>query len=83
MRIRLGEKDQQHENRCRRTAREKTALEHEVVDDEGRQQSGDPRSPTGKRTDEIEGGDSELQLDHDNGHCDRPKLGKYDAPVDA
>src|SRR5262245_8822832 len=78
-----GEKDQQHENRCRRAARKQAALEHEVVDDESGQLSGDARPSTGKRADEVEGGDGELQLDHDNGHCDRPKRGKNDTAVHA
>src|SRR5262245_2486370 len=77
------EKDQQHENRRRRTTRKQAALEHEVVDDEGGKLSRDSRTSTGKRADEIEGGDGELQLDHDHRHCNRPKRGKNDAAVHA
>src|SRR5262249_51754320 len=78
-----SKKDQQHEKRRTRTAREQAALEHEVVNDERGQLSGDAGATTGKRTDEIEGGDSKLQLDYDNGYSDRPKRGKNDTPVHA
>src|SRR5262245_17009752 len=78
-----SKKDQQHENRCCRTAREQAALEHEVVDDQRGELGGDSGTSAGKRPDEIEGGDGELQLDYDHSHCDRPKRGKNDAPVHA
>src|SRR5215831_17306444 len=78
-----SKKDQQHENRCCRTAREQSTLEHEVVDDQRGELGGDSGTSAGKRPDEIEGGDGELQLDYDHSHCDRPKRGKNDAPVHA
>src|SRR5262245_20036107 len=81
IRQQYGQKDQQYENRRRRTAREQSALEHEVVDNEGGQLRGDAGAPTRQRADEIESGDGELQLDDDNGHRDRPKRGENDTPI--
>ena len=42
---------------------ELAALEHQVVDDEGRQLGGDARTAAGQRADEVEGLDGELQQD--------------------
>src|SRR5689334_12573160 len=75
------EKNQQHEYRRRRTATEQAALEHEVVDDKGRQLGRYSRAAIGERAYEIEGRNGELQLDDDDGNGDRPKRRQNDAPV--
>src|SRR6266480_6132825 len=74
-------KNQQHEYSRRRTTTEQAALEHQVVDDESRQLGRDSRAAVGKRADEVEGRNGELQLDDDNGDGDRPKRRQNDAPV--